>query len=82
MVAEVVKHAAGAIPGAQYAGVTLTHDGQRVETLTSADEYPVNSTIFSSGVWNGSPDVLSPFATRRITELRAALAGPRCSGGV
>jgi hypothetical protein len=41
VVTEVVKYAGGAIPSAQYAGITLADDGQRIETLASTHEYPV-----------------------------------------
>ncbi|MBW0019920.1 MAG: GAF and ANTAR domain-containing protein [Mycobacterium sp.] len=40
VVSEVVKHAVQEIPGAEYAGITLTHHGHRVETLTSTHEIP------------------------------------------
>lgn len=41
VLAELVEHAAAEIPGAQYAGVTVTRDMRHIDTPAATDKWPV-----------------------------------------
>ena len=40
VIAELAEHAAVEIPGAQYAGITLTRNGKHIETPAATHIYP------------------------------------------
>ncbi|WP_422747832.1 GAF and ANTAR domain-containing protein [Mycobacterium sp. WMMD1722] len=41
VIAELVEHAAVEIPGAEYAGVTITRDDRRIDTPAATDKWPI-----------------------------------------
>jgi transcriptional regulator with GAF, ATPase, and Fis domain len=41
VLAELVEHAAAQIPGAQYAGVTVTRDRRHIDTPAATDKWPI-----------------------------------------
>jgi GAF domain-containing protein len=41
VIAELAEHAAVEIPGAQYAGITVTHNGKHIETPAATHFYPM-----------------------------------------